>query len=264
MSFQVSGKVAVVTGGSSGIGLETVRLLLEQGAYVAWCGRDSGRLQDSWETMAACFESDRLYIQCCDVLNADDVKQFIEQVAQRFGGVDMLINNAGQGKVASFEDTSDEEWIREVQLKYFSVLNPVRAALPYLRQSSIASIANVNSLLAYKPEPHMMATSAARAGLLNLSKGLSKEFVAAGIRVNSILIGMVESGQWQRRYLDRSDPDQSWEDWLAGIARKRGIPMGRLGKPVEAARALVFLASPLSSYTTGSVIDVSGGFSQEI
>lgn len=264
MSFQVNGKVAVVTGGSSGIGLETVRLLLEQGAHVAWCGRDRVRLQDSWQVMAATFPSDRLYIQCCDVLDADAVKRFIDEVAQCFGGVDMLINNAGQGKVASFEDTSDDEWMREVQLKYFSVLNPVRAALPYLRRSSIASIANVNSLLAYKPEPHMIATSAARAGLLNLSKGLSKEFVAAGIRVNSILIGMVESGQWQRRYQERSDPEQGWDDWLAGIARKRGIPMGRLGKPVEAARALVFLASPLSSYTTGSVIDVSGGFSQEI
>lgn len=264
MSFQVSGKVAVVTGGSSGIGLETVRLLLEQGAYVAWCGRDAARLQDSWQAMAAIFEPDRLHIRCCDVLDADAVNAFIDEVAQRFGGVDMLINNAGQGKVASFADTSDQDWMTEVQLKYFSVLNPVRAALPYLRQSPIASIANVNSLLAYKPEPHMIATSAARAGLLNLSKGLSKEFVDMGIRVNSILIGMVESGQWQRRYQERSDPDQSWDDWLAGIARKRGIPMGRLGKPIEAARALVFLASPLSSYTTGSVIDVSGGFSQEI
>lgn len=264
MSFQVSGKVAIVTGGSSGIGLETVRLLLEQGAKVAWCGRDAARLQDSWHAMAAAFDTERLHIRCCDVLDASEVKIFIDEVAQRFGGVDMLINNAGQGKVANFDDTSDEEWMTEVQLKYFSVLNPVRAVLPYLRQSSIASIANVNSLLAYKPEPHMIATSAARAGLLNLSKGLSKEFVGSGIRVNSILIGMVESGQWQRRYQDRSDPDESWEDWLAGIARKRGIPMGRLGKPIEAARALVFLASPLSSYTTGSVIDVSGGFSQEI
>ena len=110
----------------------------------------------------------------------------------------------------------------------------------------------------------MIATSAARAGLLNLSKTLSKEFMSEGIRVNSILIGMIESDQWRRRYASRSDQSKTWEEWINTVAEKRGIPMRRLGKPNEAANALVYLASPLSSYTTGSIIDVSGGFSQEI
>lgn len=123
---------------------------------------------------------------------------------------------------------------------------------------------NVNSLLALKPEKHMIATSAARAGLLNLSKTLSQEFAEEGIRVNSILIGMVESGQWRRRFENRSDPSKTWDEWIRGIAKERGIPLGRLGYAHEAAQALVFLASPLSSYTTGSVVDVSGGFSREI
>ncbi|MCQ9617559.1 SDR family oxidoreductase [Paenalcaligenes niemegkensis] len=264
MSFLIEDKVAVVTGGSSGIGLETVRLLLQHGAKVAWCGRDVSRLQASMESLAAEYSAEDMYIQQCDVLDKASVHRFIGTTAATFGQIDMLINNAGQGMVADFESTQDEDWLSEVQLKYFSVLNPVRCVLPYLRKSTIASVSNVNSLLALKPETHMIATSAARAGLLNLSKNLAHEFIKDGVRVNSILIGMVESGQWQRRYQNRSDLEQSWEDWIAGIAQKRGIPMGRLGKPVEAARALVFLASPLSSYTTGSVIDVSGGFSKEI
>lgn len=264
MSFLIKDKVAVVTGGSSGIGLETVRLLLEQGAIVAWCGRDLTRLEASMDLLAKEHEKAKMFIQQCDVLAPSSVRDFIEAVAAQFGQIDMLINNAGQGMVADFEHTEDEDWLSEVQLKYFSVLNPVKCALPYLRQSSIASITNVNSLLALKPEPHMIATSAARAGLLNISKNLAHEFLKEDIRVNSILLGMVESGQWQRRYEERSDPEKSWDDWIAEVAKKRGIPMGRLGKPIEAARALVFLASPLASYSTGTVIDVSGGFSKEL
>lgn len=264
MSFFIENKVAVVTGGSSGIGLQTVRLLLEHGAKVAWCGRNQSRLHESMRTLSTTYPSDAMYIQQCDVLDKSSVSRFIEGVAKQFGQIDMLINNAGQGMVANFEHTQDEDWLSEVQLKYFSVLNPVKCALPYLQKSSIASITNVNSLLALKPEPHMIATSAARAGLLNLSKNLASELTKDNIRMNSILIGMVESGQWQRRYEQRSNTEQSWEEWITSIARKRGIPMGRLGKPLEAARALVFLASPLSSYTTGSVIDVSGGLSKEL
>lgn len=264
MGFNIKDKTVIVTGGSSGIGLETVKLLLSQGAKVAWCGRNSERLQASLDQMLAVYPQEQCYVQACDVLNRAEIDAFIQAVVQQFGQIDMLINNAGQGLVSNFENTEDEQWLSEIELKYFSVLNPVKATLPYLKQSEIASITNINSLLALKPERHMIATSAARAGLLNLTKSLSKEFVEDGIRVNSVLIGMVESGQWRRRYEERSDRSKNWEQWITDIATKRGIPMRRLGKPNEVAQAMVFLASPLASYTTGSTIDVTGGFSQEI
>lgn len=110
----------------------------------------------------------------------------------------------------------------------------------------------------------MIATSAARAALLNMTLTLSKELVGKGIRVNSILLGMVESGQWQRRFAERSDKSQSWASWTTALAEKRGIPMKRLGRPEEPAQALLFLASPLASFTTGAALDVSGGFNRHL
>ena len=264
MSFNVTGKVAVVTGGSSGIGLETVRLLLAEGAKVAWCGRNAERLSESESRMRGEFPGGEMLTFACDVLDRAQVEAFAAQVREAFGGADMLINNAGQGRVSGFDETQDEDWLVETELKLFSVIHPVRAFLPLLEASDCASVTNVNSLLALQPEPHMIATSAARAGLLNLSHSLAHEFAAKGIRVNSILLGMVESGQWRRRFEDRSDKSTDWDSWIAGIAAKRGIPMGRLGKPEEPARALVFLASPLASFTTGAALDVSGGFNRHL
>jgi NAD(P)-dependent dehydrogenase (short-subunit alcohol dehydrogenase family) len=122
----------------------------------------------------------------------------------------------------------------------------------------------VNSLLALQPEPHMVATSSARAGVLSLVKSLATELAPQRIRVNSILIGIVESGQWRRRHAAQSQDGQSWEAWTAELARKKNIPLGRFGRPEEAAQALFYLATNLSSYTTGSHIDVSGGFARHV
>ena len=264
MSFQLNGKNAVVTGGSSGIGLATVELLVAEGANVAWCGRDEKRLSDSKDFILSRYPNANIYTATCNVLDKTDVQAFADQVEKQFGGVDILINNAGQGRVSNFENTQDEDWLKEIELKYFSVLHPIKAFLPALKQSNFGSITNVNSLLALQPEPHMIATSSARAALLNLTHSMAHEFSQYNIRVNSILLGMVESAQWKRRFADRSDLSQSWEEWIGNIAKKRGIPMARLGKPEEPARALVFLASPMASYTTGSTIDVSGGFNKHI
>lgn len=264
MSFQLQDKKAVVTGGSSGIGLATVKLLVAEGACVAWCGRDEQRLNESKQQILARYPNAQVFTAVCNVLDKADVQKFADLVQKQFGGIDILINNAGQGRVSDFENTADEDWIKEVELKYFSVLHPIRAFLPALKQSNSGSITNVNSLLALQPEPHMIATSSARAALLNLTHSLAHEFSQYNIRVNSILLGMVESAQWKRRFENRSDLHQTWEQWIGNIAKKRGIPMARLGKPEEPARALVFLASPLASYTTGSAIDVSGGFNKHL
>lgn len=264
MSFQVEGKVAVVTGGSSGIGLAAVEILVAEGTKVAWCGRDEQRLAESKRSILEQYPNAQVFTHACNVLDQTEVNTFAQAVKQQFGHVDMLINNAGQGRVSNFDNTQDEDWMKEIELKYFSVLNPIRAFLEDLKQSACGSITNVNSLLALQPEPHMIATSAARAALLNLTHSLSHEFMPYGIRVNSILLGMVESAQWKRRYAERSEQNQTWEEWIGNIAQKRGIPMQRLGKPEEPARALVFLASPLASYTTGTALDVSGGFNKHI
>jgi len=183
-------------------------------------------------------------------------------VAARFGAADILINNAGQGRVSTFADTTDDAWLEELELKFFSVIRPTRAFLPQLERSDAGAIVCVNSLLARQPEPHMVATSAARAGVLNLVRSLATELAPRRIRVNGILIGLVESGQWRRRFATQAAPGETWEAWTAALAARKDIPLGRLGRPEEAAHAMVFLASPLASYTTGSFIDVSGGHSR--
>jgi NAD(P)-dependent dehydrogenase (short-subunit alcohol dehydrogenase family) len=260
MNLGYCGRTAVVTGGTSGIGLATARLLLQEGARVAICGRDAGRLEAARTALA----SDALLALPCDVLDRDAVATFATAVANWSDGrADLLVNNAGQGRVSTFADTTDSDWTQELELKFFSQILPVRAFKPLLERSDAPAIVAVNSLLAYQPEPHMVCTSAARAGVQSLLKSLAREFAPA-IRVNSVLLGLIDSGQWQRRFEARADKTQDRTAWFAALARAKEIPLARLGQPDEPARAIAFLGSPAASYITGAALEVSGGVSRFI
>ena len=263
MDLGLGGKAIVITGGTSGIGLATADLGLGEGARVAICGRDAGRLEAARDLLAGKHGAARLIAQRCDVIDPAQVKDFAAAVEQRFGALDLLVNNAGQGRLSRFKDTTDEIWRAELELKFFSQIHSVRAFEPLLRKSASPAIVGVNSLLAYQPEPHMVCTSAARAGVQSLLKSLATE-LAPQIRVNSIMLGLVESGQWRRRFAEMGKPGQTKDEWLDAWARERGIPAGRFGQPEEAARAILFLGSPAASYITGASLEVSGGVSRYI
>ncbi len=264
MDSGLKGKVVVVTGGSSGIGLAAVRLFLGEGARVAFCGRDEDRLDGARRSLEEDFGGDDLLAMICDVLEVDQVEAFRDAVADRFGATDVLVNNAGRAGHGSLTETTDEDWREELDLKFFSILRPTHAFLPMIEKSDCGAIVCINAMLSRRPEPRMIATSAARAGVLNLAKSMSRELAPKGIRVNSILLGLIESGQWYRRYDAASPEGVSRDEWLAGIAQERGIPLGRLGRPEEPAAAIVFLASPLAGYTTGAALDLSGGQSLNV
>lgn len=255
MDLGLAGRAYVVTGASSGVGLATAALLLADGAHVAACARDADRLAAVLEPLPRA-DGAGLHARSCDVLNADAVAAFVDDAADVLGRLDGVVNNAGRSLLSPAAETTPAQWREEFDLKIFSVLNTVRAAEPRLRRSDAPAIVNVNAILARQPESRLAATSAARAALLNLTKTLAADL--APIRVNSVCLGLIDTGQWRRRH-ETSGTDLSYERWSARIAADRGITLGRFGRAEEVAHAIVALLSPRASYITGSSLDVGGG-----
>lgn len=260
MDLQMKGRTYLVTGGSSGVGHATVRALLEEGADVVTCARDEGRLRSVLDAMPG---GERVLAVAADVRDPESVTEMIRSAEDRFGGLDGVVNNAGNSRMKPRSEATLDDWRDEMDLKFSSVLNTVDASLPLLRRSGVGSIVNISAVLARQPEPRLVTTSAARAGLLNLSKSLSIELAPEGIRVNSVSLGLVDTGQWRRRF-EESGTDRTFAQWEAEIAADRGIGLGRFGRADEVAAVIVTLLSPRSSYVTGTSLDVCGGVARYV
>lgn len=263
MDLGLKGKVAVIMGGTSGVGLKTAELFLQEGAKVAVCGRNKERKEKAYDHLLKYGTADSIYAATCDVTNKQDVTEFINGTASHFGRIDTLVNAAGQSVMGHFFDVTDEQWQEQIQLKYFAIIYVVRAVHPYLVKQGGGRIININATLAKEPERHMVATAATRAGLLNLSKTLSQELASDNILVNSVSLGLIRTDQWERRRM-KNAPDMDPEEYYAELAKKRNIPLGRVGEAEEVASVILFLASSKASYVAGSTIETAGALGKAL
>jgi len=263
MDLGLKNKVAIVMGGTSGVGLKTAEMFLQEGARVAICGRDHQRMENACKHLEQFAPADQVFAQTCDVTSKEDVHGFIDGTAEHFGAVDILVNAAGQSVMGYFFDITDEQWRQQIDLKYFAIIHAVRAAYPHLLKQGGGRIININATLAKEPERHMVATAATRAGLLNLSKTLSQELAPNNITVNSVSLGLIATDQWERRRL-KNAPEMDPTEYYNDLAKKRNIPMGRVGQPEEVASAILFLASAQASYVSGSTIEVAGALGKAL
>jgi NAD(P)-dependent dehydrogenase (short-subunit alcohol dehydrogenase family) len=238
---EFDGLVAVVTGGGSGIGLATGTLLAERGARVAALDLDPSGAPESLLRLKA------------DVTDDQSVRTAIATVVERFGGIDIVVNNAGIGAQGTVEQNPDDEWQRVFDVNLFGMVRVARAALPHLRASNHAVIVNTCSIAATAGLPNRALYSATKGAVLSLTLAMAADHVAEGIRVNCVNPGTADT-PWIRRLLAATDdPDAE----LAALRARQ--PMGRMVSAPEVAAAIAYLASPLAAATTGTALAVDGG-----
>lgn len=238
------GLVAVVTGGASGIGLSTARLLAERGAHVAVLDLP-GALEPGLPEPLAGFPA--------DVRDDAGVRSAVDAVAERFGGIDVVVNNAGIGAQGTVADNDDAEWARLLDLNVVGMVRTARHALPHLRRSRHAAIVNTCSVAATAGLPQRALYSASKGAVLALTLAMAADHVREGIRVNCVNPGTADT-PWVGRLLDAAaDPEAE----RAALAARQ--PLGRLVTADEVASAIAYLASPTSGSTTGTALAVDGG-----
>lgn len=238
---EFTGLTAVITGGASGIGLRTALLLAARGARVASLDLEADGVPAPLLGLRA------------DVADDSAVQAAVEMAARQLGGIDILINNAGICAQGSIEQNPDEEWYRVFDVNVLGIVRVTRAALPHLRRSRAAVIVNTCSAAATVGLPRRALYSATKGAVLALTRAMAADLVAAGIRVNCVSPGTVDT-PWIGRLLGSSNDPESERAALS--ARQ---PMGRLVRAEEAAAAIAYLASPLGGATTGTELAVDGG-----
>jgi len=255
MDLGLSGKVALITGGSKGIGLESALQLANEGAKVAILSRSQDHLQKAATKISEETGAEVLQIQA-DVTSKEDCMRAVTEIIQHFGRLDILINNAGTASAQPFEQVEPELWQQDLDLKLFGAIHCSRAVIPYMRKVGGGAILNITTSSAKTPAASSLPTSVSRAAGQALTKAMSKDLASDNIRVNTVCIGLIRSDQIEKMWKSQA-PNLSWEEF----SREKGqsIPLGRIGNTEEAAKVITFLVSGASSYVTGTSVNVDGG-----
>ena len=257
MDLGLAGKVALITGGSEGIGKATALSLAREGARVAVCARRPDILEGTAREIEAATGAEVLAVPA-DVMRPADVEAAVASVVEQFGPPTILVNNAGTSAAAPFETVNDEAWYADLDLKLMAAVRTSRLVVPHMRVAGGGRIVNVTNIGAKQPGAASLPTSVSRAAGLALTKAMSKDLARDNILVNTVCIGLIKSAQIERgarRRFPELPVEQAW------ARMGEGIPLGRIGEAAEAADVITFLVSARASYVTGVAVNIDGGTS---
>ena len=251
MDLGLTGKAAIVTGGSRGLGFAAAKALIAEGAHVAICARGAEQLRQSAdEVRAAAVAGARVLAVAADVSTEAGVHKVVDATVQEFGRLDVLVNNIGLAKGTGIEETTDADWQEAFDQTLFPAIRMSRAAVPHMRKQG-GAIVIVSSIFG-REAGGRMTYNAVKAAEISLAKSLGQQLARDQIRVVSIAPGSIlfEGGSWWKRR--QADPQ--------GIAEfvKQELPFGRFGTPEEVGSAIAFLASPKASWISGTTVVVDG------
>jgi 3-oxoacyl-[acyl-carrier protein] reductase len=265
MDLGLHGRVAIVCAASQGLGKAAARGLFNEGAHVVISSRDPGRLQAAAKEIAAKAPKDgpRVVPIVADVTDAQQIKDLVATTVKEFGGVDILVTNAGGPPVASFPDLDDAMWEKGIALNLMSTIRCIREVLPHMRKRKWGRIIAITSITAKQPINDLVISSTVRPGILGLMHVLSNQYANEGILVNSITPGFILTGR-QKEISDARAASRgiSAEQYMDEVVRE--VPVKRYGTPEELANVIVFLASEKASFVTGATISVDGGLTKGI
>jgi 3-oxoacyl-[acyl-carrier protein] reductase len=258
MDLGIKGRRAIVTGGSSGIGFETARQFLEEGARVLITGRNQQKLEKARDDLAK-RTGGEVHAAVADMTKESDIAKMVETAKQKLGGVDILVNNAGQMYSGRFASIKDDELKTQLETKLFGFMRAIRAVYPMMKAQKWGRIVNTIGGAGKEPDPYMFGSAMTNSALLNLTKSLSEEFGEDNVLVNAICPGWVATDLWVRNTEGmKKEFGVTSEAEARKIAAKKNS-LGRMGKPEELANATVFLCSERASYITGVAVNLDGG-----
>ena len=257
MDLLLKGKKAFLTGSSRGLGFAAARILAEEGCQVVINGRDEKHLEDTAMLLRSETGAEVGYLSG-DAANPEGALDLIKKAAEIMGGLDLLVTNTGGPPSGKFETHSEEVWQNATNLVFLSHVRLIRAALPYLKESSSASVLTITSYSVKQPIPNLILSNSIRAATVGLTKSLALELGPEGIRFNSILPGWTKTERVQEILEFRAEQGgSSMEEEMNKIMAE--CPLGRMASPDEIGRAAAFLLSPAAAYITGVMLQVDGG-----